>query len=224
MIKAIAIDLDDTLLDTSGLLAPKATEDAFSCLIKNGLQLDIAQCEARRLELIKSISHREVFEILARQYGNQQTIQVLPDVIKLFYDPVLPDKLPLMDGARENIDYLKSKYNLYLVTAGTEAAQIQKAKSLGITNDFKKIYVVNSLLKKRKKDSFLEIIESEGIGTSNLLCIGNSISSEITDALAINALACYFEFGEDRGDINKLPRKPHFHIKHHKELISACQL
>ena len=34
MIKVIAFDLDDTLLDTSGLLAPKATRDAFDILIK----------------------------------------------------------------------------------------------------------------------------------------------------------------------------------------------
>lgn len=224
MIKAIAIDLDDTLLDTSGLLAPKATEDAFTCLIQNGLQLNLAQCEQRRIELIKSISHREVFEILAHQHGNEKTLEILPDVIKLFYDPAIPEKLPLMDGARENLDYLKSKYHLYLVTAGTEAAQIKKAEALGVINDFKKIFVVNSLLKKRKKDSFLEIMQSEQIQPSELLCIGNSISSEMTDALSLGAIACYFEFGEDRGDINKLPHKPQYRIKHHKELIPTCQL
>ncbi|MBY0553637.1 HAD family hydrolase [bacterium] len=224
MIKAIAIDLDDTLLDTSGILAPKATEDAFTYLIKNGLQLDLEQCEQRRIELIKSISHREVFEILAHQYGNEKTLEILPEVIKLFYDPTIPEKLPLMEGARENLDYLKSKYQLYLVTAGSEAAQLQKAASLGITQDFKKIFVVNSLLKKRKKDSFIEIIQREQIEPSQLLCIGNSISSEMADALSIDATACYFEFGEDRGDINKLPRRPQYHIKHHKELIPTCLL
>lgn len=224
MIKAIAIDLDDTLLDTSGILAPKATEDAFSYLIRNGLQLDLAQCEQRRIELIKSISHREVFEILAHQYGNQQTLEILPQVIKLFYDPPIPQKLPLMEGARENLDYLKSKYQLYLVTAGSESAQLKKAQSLGVTQDFKKIFVVNSLLKKRKKDSFLEILKEEHIEPAQLLCIGNSISSEITDALSIDATACYFEFGEDRGDINKLPRQPQYRIKHHRELIPTCRL
>jgi FMN phosphatase YigB (HAD superfamily) len=205
-------------------LAPKATLDAFSFLIRNGLQLSPEQCEERRLELIKSISHREVFEILARQYGSEQTLEILPDVINLFYDPVMPDHLPLMEGARENIDFLKSKYNLYLVTAGSETAQLKKAQALGIEKDFKKIYVVNSLLKKRKKESFLKIISDEQIKPEELLCIGNSISSEMTDALAIGAMACYFEFGEDRGDITKLPLQPHYRIKSHKELIQTCQL
>jgi putative hydrolase of the HAD superfamily len=224
MIKAIAIDLDDTLLDTSGLLAPKATLDAFAHLIRNGLQLSPEQCEERRLELIKSISHREVFEIFARQYGTQKTLEILPDVINMFYNPIIPEHLPLMDGAKENINYLKNKYSLYLVTAGAETAQLKKAESLGIAQDFKKIYVVNSLLKKRKKESFLEIISHEQINPIELLCIGNSISSEMTDALAIGAMACYFEFGEDRGDITKLTLQPHYRIKNHRELIQICQL
>lgn len=224
MIKAIAIDLDDTLLDTSSLLAPKATLDAFNYLIKNGLTLTIAECEALRIELIKSISHRDVFVKLANEYGNKKTKSVVAETIRLFYDPIIPSRLPLIEGAQKNINYLKSRYHLYLVTAGTKTSQIRKAKALGIENDFEKIFVVNSLLKKRKKDAFIKIINSLKIQASELLCIGNSISSEITDALDINATACYFEHGENRGNISQLSRKPHYHIKHHSELIVTCKL
>ena len=224
MIKAIAIDLDDTLLDTSGLLAPRATQDAFVYLINNGLKLTLAECEAQRIELIKTISHRDAFEKLTYEYGDENTKKVLAETIRLFYEPLIPPRLPMLDGARENIDYLKSRYKLFLVTAGTESAQLNKIKSLGIESDFEKIFVVNSLLKKRKKDAFNEIIASQKIEAAQLLCIGNSILSEIKDALEIQALACYFEYGENRGEITSLPRQPHFHIKHHRELISTCQL
>lgn len=224
MIKAIAIDLDDTLLDTSGLLAPRATQDAFVYLINNGLRLTLAECEAQRIELIKTISHREAFEKMVNDYGDENTKKVVSETIRLFYEPLIPPRLPMLEGARENLDYLKSRYQLYLVTAGTEIAQLNKIKSLGIDADFKKIFIVNSLIKKRKKEAFHEIIKSQKIQASELLCIGNSISSEIADALDINALACYFEYGENRGEISRLPRKPHFHIKHHRELISTCHL
>ena len=224
MIKAIAIDLDDTLLDTSSLLAPKATLDAFNYLIKNGLSLSLEECEAQRVELIKSISHREVFEKLALDYGNENTKKIVAKTIDLFYDPKIPARLPLIEGARENIDYLKKKYHLYLVTAGTESSQLSKAKALGIENDFENIIIVNRLLKNRKKDDFTNIIKSLGIAPAQLLCIGNSIISEITDALAVDALACYFEHGENRGKISQLSRKPQYHIKHHSELITACHL
>jgi len=224
MIKAIAIDLDDTLLDTSRLLAPKATFEAFNYLIKNGLSLTLAECEALRTELIKSISHKEVFEKLTLAHGNKQTLNVLSQAINLFYDPEIPKNLPLIEGARENIAYLKSKYHFYLVTAGTERSQLRKTKALGIDNDFENIFIVNSLRKNRKKDIFINIINNLNIDPAELLCIGNSISSEITDALAVEALACYFEHGENRGQISQLPRKPHFHIKHHSELITTCRL
>jgi putative hydrolase of the HAD superfamily len=224
MIKAIAIDLDDTLLDTSGILAPQATRDAFNCLIENGLKLSLAECEAMRVELVKSLSHRDVFEKLANEYGTDQTRASVKQVIELFYSPILPDTLPLLEKARENIDYLKAKYSLYLVTAGTEISQLRKARALGIEKDFKKIFVVNSILKKRKKDAFLEILKLEGIEAEQLLCIGNSISSEMKDAMAINAVTCYFEFGEDRGHLSDLPRAPHFRIHNHADLIPTCRL
>lgn len=224
MIKAIAIDLDDTLLDTSGLLAPKATVEAFNHLITNGLKLTIEDCETKRIQLIKSISHRDVFEKLALEYGSAQTQKVVPETIRLFYDPAIPQTLPLMDGARQNLDYLKKKYHLFLVTAGAEKSQMSKAEALGIKQDFEKIFIIDSLSKKRKKEAFLNVVDSLKIKSTQLLCIGNSISSEIADALSIDAMACYFEFGENRGEISQLPRKPHYHIKHHSELITTCRL
>lgn len=224
MIKAVAIDLDDTLLDTSGLLAPRATQDAFVYLINNGLRLSLNECEAKRIELIKTVSHREAFEKMANEFGDENTKKVVPETIRLFYNPLIPPKLPMLEGARENLNYLKTKYQLYLVTAGTESAQLNKVKSLGIENDFQKIFVVNSLLKKRKKDAFLDIINSLNILPAELLCIGNSVSSEIADALSIEAITCYFEYGENRGEIGVLPRKPHYHVRHHRELIKTCRL
>lgn len=225
MIKVIAFDLDDTLLDTSGLLAPAATREAFDTMIKAGLKLNLEECEKLRVEWIKEISHRDVFEKLALHHGTADTRLAAEMATQLFYEPRLPQKLPLLEGARENLDYLKKKYSLYLVTAGTEDAQLRKVKALGVENDFKEIFVVNSLKKNRKKAAFLEIIEKNQIQPQELLCIGNSLTSEIRDAIEIQALSCYFEFGEDRGTLTNDPLlKPTYHIRQHSELITTCRL
>ncbi|MGZ3692198.1 MAG: HAD family hydrolase [Pseudobdellovibrio sp.] len=224
MIKAIALDLDDTLLDTTGLLAPQYALETFQFMISKGLKLSLVECEFRRRELIKKMSHREVFEGFANEFGTDETRAALERTIEMFYNPALPEKLPLMEGARENIDYLKTKYSLYLVTAGAEKSQLAKAEAMGVMKDFKKVIVVNSLLKHRKKDAFQNIVSEEKIESENLLCVGNSITSEIKDALAIGAITCHFEHGEARGEISDLIRPPHFHIKHHSELIQACRL
>lgn len=225
MVKVIAFDLDDTLLDTSGLLAPSVTREAFDILIKAGLKLTHEQCEKLRVEWIKEISHRDVFERLALNHGTKDTQAAVKIATQIFYEPRLPETLPLLAGAKENLDYLKKKYALYLVTAGTKDAQLRKVQALNIADHFTEIFVVDSLKKERKKDAFLEIIEKNKIQPQDLLCIGNSLISEIKDAIAIQALSCYFEFGEDRGTLSDDPKlKPTYHIKNHAELISTCQL
>lgn len=225
MIRAIAFDLDDTLLDTSGLLVPKATRHSFQILIQHGLKLTLDQCEQNRIDLIRTVSHKDVFQILADKYGTAVTSSAVPAAIQAFYQPPIPATLPLIAGARENIDYLKKKYSLYVVTAGAEDTQKNKAEALGITQDFKKIYVTDSLKKQRKENAFLDIINSNRLKSDELLCVGNSLSSEIYDALKIGAKACYFEFGEDRGKISLLKEEqPHFHVRHHSELILSCRL
>lgn len=224
MIKAIAFDLDDTLLDTTGLLAPRASLQTFEFMVQKGLKLTLAECEAKRQEWVKSMSHREVFERLAYQYGTSETVQNLSEINAHFYEARLPEKLPLIEGARENLDVLKKKYDLFLVTAGAENAQMSKIHALGILSDFKRAFVVNTMEKKRKKDVFLSIIQELDLHQSELLCVGNSIQSEIKDAMSIGAVACYFEFGEERGSLRDLPKAPDYHIRHHKDLIPTCQL
>lgn len=224
-IHAIAFDLDDTLLDTTGLLTPKASKEAFQVLIDAGLELDIDDCERKRLEMIKTTSHREVFQILAEDFGSDKTKMALDLANKTFYQPRLPEKLPLLPGALENLTILSQKYALYIVTAGFQASQEAKIKSLGIGHFFKKTFVVNSLNQEKKYDSFKKILELEKIQPDQLLCVGNSLLSEMKDAREIGAWACYFEFGEERGLISTNKNlKPHFHIKTHQELIPTCQL
>lgn len=224
-IKAIAFDLDDTLLDTSGLLVPAASRHAFELLQKAGLTLSLDECEKFRLKLIRTISHKDVFKKLAAEYGTEKTLEAVALANKAFYEPVLPAHLPLLPGAKENLEALAKKYHLYVVTAGYQEAQQNKVKSLGIAHFFKKIFVVNSLEKERKLAPFKTILELEHLQPHELLCVGNSLSSEIHDARELGATSCYFQFGEDRGAVPTEPeRRPHYHIHNHAELISTCNL
>ena len=175
MIRAIAFDLDDTLVNTSGILAPKATLDAFNILKNNGLTLSHEECERIRVEMIRSASHKDVFHFLANNHGTEETQSALPSAVDAFYSPLLPEYLPLLPGALDNLKYLQPKYALYVVTAGFDVAQKDKIKSLGIKKFFKQIFVINSMAKERKKDSFLKILEMEKLKPHELLCIGRCV-------------------------------------------------
>ena len=112
-----------------------------------------------------------------------------------------------------------------LGTAGLEDAQMAKIKSLNIEHYFKKIFIIDSFLQKRKFDAFSAIISENDMQPENLLCIGNSLSSEIKDARLIGAWACYFAFGEDRGAYPTDPQlQPHFTVSSHSELIKTCRI
>jgi putative hydrolase of the HAD superfamily len=224
-IRAMAFDLDDTLLDTTNLLVPAAANEAFSILIRAGLSLSPEECEKSRIQLIKSLSHKDVFEKLAREHGSAETLAALAVANQTFYHPNLPDSLPLLEGALENIQNLSTKYSLYVVTAGLKDAQERKIAALGIAPYFKDYFIVNSLNKERKIHAFRRILEIEGLEPSQLFCIGNSLGSEIRDAQELGAVSCFFDFGEDRGNTKKLETiKPTYHIHHHRDLIPVCKL
>lgn len=224
-ITTIAFDLDDTLLNTSGLLVPDASLQAFNILIKNGLTLSIEDCERQRREAIKTISHKDLFLQLAKNHGTKETLASVDQAIRAFYEPQIPENLPLIPGAESLIHNLKNKYHLYIVTAGFESGQKNKIKSLKIENFFKGIFVVNSLNNERKIDAFRQILNLENIEPENLLCVGNSLSSEIKDANELGAISCYFEFGEDRGKIPTDPQfQPDYHIKEIGQLTATCKI
>lgn len=224
-IKSIAFDLDDTLLGTTEVLVPAASRAAFQVLIESGLSLDLEACEEFRLEMIKTISHKDVFLQLSQKFGSEKTMKAVEKAIDLFYNPSVPDTLPLLPLAQENLDYLSKKYTLYLVTAGFKKGQESKIKSLGIAKYFKQVFIVDSLNNERKKDAFQKILELDRLQPAELLCIGNSLSSEIKDAKELGCRTCYFEYGEDRGKDKSDPMySPDYHVTQHSDLIIACQL
>ena len=70
-----------------------------------------------------------------------------------------------------------------------------------------------------------KLLELENIKPDELLCIGNSLSSEIKDALSIGAKACYFQFGEDRGEAAAdFYKKIDYRVTNHFDLIETCDL
>ena len=59
--------------------------------------------------------------------------------------------LPLMEGSRQNLDYLVKKYPLFLLTMGDLESQKAKIKSLGIENYFQDLFFVDPNQTETKK-------------------------------------------------------------------------
>lgn len=223
-IKAIAFDLDDTLLDTTNIIVPKAATNACLSLINGGLTLELDKCMKLREELAKSMSHKEIFPHIARQYGVTST-EVIGKAIEHFYQPEVPDNLPVFSAAIKNLNLLKNAYSLYLVTSGDFETQSKKINSMKISHYFKKIFIVNSLKNEKKSNAFSEIIKTEQIHPQQLLSFGNRLSSEIRDAKKLGATTCYFAYGEHFGEKPQVPEDyPDFTIDKHEDFIQICKL
>lgn len=223
-IKAIAFDLDDTLLDTTRLIVPKAATNACLKLINAGLTLNLDKCMKLREELAKSMSHKEIFPHIANLYGVDSK-QAIQGAIDSFYKPEIPDNLYPFPEALQNIHNLKSEFAIYLVTSGDFLTQTKKIESMKIQHLFQKIYIVDSLKNEKKSSAFLDIIKNQNINPEQLLSFGNRLSSEIRDAKKIGAVTCYFAYGEHFGEKPQLQEDyPDYTIDDHKDFISVCKL
>lgn len=223
--QTIVFDLDDTLLDTTGLLVPMASMKACQAMINAGLNCSLDDCMKMRHRLATDQSHTEIFTQIATHFGGGQINQAVQQALQAFYNPDIPMNLPLMPGALENLALLQTHYSLYLVTMGSESAQLQKVRALQIEKFFKKIYVVNGFIGERKQIAFTDILKNENHSSDCLLSIGNRLSSEIRDAKRVGSDTCYFAYGEHIGEMAIYPEDhPDFTIYHHKDLIRTCGL
>lgn len=224
-IKCIAFDLDDTLLDTSQLLVPMAARRACEEMLAHGVNSDIDTCLAWRASKAAELSHQEIFESFIQKYGTSSPEAALEAAMKAFYNPQVPAKLPLMEGAQENLTKLGTRYSLYLVTSGEPAAQMSKIKALQIEAYFKKIYLVDTFKKQNKKEAFIDILARENLQPEQLLSFGNRLSQEIRQAKICGARTCYFCHGEHVGEKPEQREDyPDFTIYKHQEFIRACGL
>jgi putative hydrolase of the HAD superfamily len=224
-IKCIAFDLDDTLVDTSQLLVPMAARRACEEMIHHGVKGDIDICLAWRASKACELTHQEIFQGFITKFGSTTPNIALQAAMKAFYNPEVPQKLPLMEGAEANLKKLAEKYVLFLVTSGEPATQMKKIKALNVESFFRKIYLVNNFKNETKKTAFLEIIKTENIQPGELLSIGNRLSQEIRQAKICGAQTCYFCHGEHIGE-QPAQREdyPDFTIYKQSELIKACAL
>jgi putative hydrolase of the HAD superfamily len=222
--RAIAFDLDDTLLDTTNLIVPHSVQESYRILIAGGIEINAAEMEKIREEKIKSTSHREIFKALAEQY-HLKNPAALDRAIEAFYTPQVPPSLPLLPDAVENLAYLKDHYSLYLVTSGQFQTQSNKIRSMGIKSYFRDIYIIDGMRFKKKREAFLDIIEREKISPQQLLSVGNRLASEIRDGKIVGAQTCYFCYGEHVGEKpEQAEDHPDYTVFRHSEIIRTCNL
>ncbi|MCB0415532.1 MAG: HAD hydrolase-like protein [Bdellovibrionales bacterium] len=224
-LKAIIFDLDDTLLDTSGLLVPHAIHESCSELIHRGLKIKLNQCIEEKRDFAKSNSRINFFEYLVEKYADESLDpQTKKQLIRLgkdkFYNRKIKEPLNMVDGAKDFLSYaIQKNLKLFLVTEGAFATQKEKVEQLNIGSFFEEIFYANPENGENKESLFKKILNLYNLSGSEVLCVGNRVDNEISAGNHMQMITCLINTGEYNGLIPKSASEiPTYTFKEFKDL------
>lgn len=225
MIKAVAFDLDDTLIDTHRRLVPAAAREACEKMIAAGLKATLEQCLNRRSEWALTRSHRDIFRLIAEEFHAPNAAELGELGARAFYNPKIPRPLPLIEGADEVLNSLSGRYKLFLVTIGNPQAQRLKIEAAGLQARFDDTVILDGFKGENKRQAFQTLLARHGLEPAQLLAVGNRRSQEIRAAKFCGARTCFFKFGEYA---EEKPVQPEDHadwtIENWKDFLASCRL
>lgn len=141
------------------------------------------------------------------------------------FETRIAQALPPMPGAFENLEKLRQKYELYLLTQGRVHFQRQKIASLGVERYFRDIFVFEPGPGYSKGRYFQQLLQTTKKPASHHLSIGNRRSTDLREAKLLGYQTCFFAHGEHVNDPPQVDADiPDFTAHNHAELITACSL
>lgn len=140
-----------------------------------------------------------------------------------FYQRI-QEPLPLLPGARENLEALKKKYRLILLTQGHVESQNHKVDSTGVRSLFENVWIVDPTTTDTKFTYFSRLAEALP-ANETFLSIGNRVSTDIREAKRVGGLTCWFRYGEHQNEAIESPfDHADFQVDAHDKLILTCKL
>ncbi len=197
MIKAVLIDIDDTIFDfekcsknsflkTLEKFNLKFKEEDFSYFNKVN---DILWTKQK----LGEINIKEVFikrDYLMDKYFN------LDIEIGLFNDlfvKFLYDEIEMVDGIEDLLLYLSDKYKIFTASNGIYKMQENRLKKSNLDKYFDKIFVSDKIgFEKPDKKFFQKIMDLTKFSNDDLIMIGDSIKSDIIGAKNSKIKSIYF--------------------------------
>lgn len=208
MIKAILIDIDDTLLDF-GKSADKAIE---ICFAKHGLPFSEITTETfHKINdgLWKQIERKELTK--TEMYGLRwptilEALGLTLEGVDLeteFRSTLSGIAIPV-EGAYGMLDYLFEKYPLYAATNSSYAHQFKRMTESRMLKYFKKMFVSETVGALKPAKEFFDFCLKEigGVAPNEVVIIGDSLTSDIKGGRDYGLTTVWFSpDGKSHGDV-----------------------
>jgi putative hydrolase of the HAD superfamily len=192
MINIIGLDADDTLWHNEQLYhqAKKMFAqilEKYSSSKEASLHLD--QTEVRNIEHygygIKSFS-LSMIETAVEVSNGQIDGDVIGELIAIAKQMLSAD-VDLVEGAKETLEELSTKYDLMLITKGDSHEQEHKIERSGIADYFRYLEVVGE----KSEASYRKILGQYNLDPGRFLMVGNSLRSDILPVIRIGGMGVY---------------------------------
>lgn len=187
MIKAVLIDIDDTIFDfekcsknsflkTLEKFNLKFKEEDFSYFNKVN---DILWTKQK----LGEINIKKVF--IKRDYlmGKYFNLDIEKGLFNDLFVKFLYDEIEMVDGIEDLLLYLSDKYKIFTASNGIYKMQENRLKKSNLDKYFDKIFVSDKIgFEKPDKKFFQKIMDLTKFSNDDLIMIGDSIKSDIIGA------------------------------------------
>lgn len=196
MIKAIFLDMDDTLI-VNQTLYERAEILLYGYLRCCGiLEKDAQKMFAaidKELFKIHGVSKKRMpasFEAVLRHFVPGADDEMV-SIVRGFAENIFTAKAALKPGTAEAIALLKQHgYDLYIVTAGDRDVQEGRiASSVPFKDDISGVFIVD----KKSSETYAEIIKQLGLNPSETVMMGDSLKSDVIPSAAAGMHAVWIE-------------------------------
>lgn len=197
MIKAVLIDIDDTIFDfekcsknsfvkTLEKFNFKFKEEDFSYFNKVN---DILWTKQK----LGKINIEEVF--IKRDYlmGKYFNLDIEKGLFNDLFVKFLYDEIEMFDGIEDLLEYLSEKYKIFAASNGIYKMQENRLKKSNLDKYFNEIFVSEKIgYEKPDKKFFEKIMDITKFSNDDLIMIGDSIKSDIIGAKNSKIKSIYF--------------------------------
>lgn len=139
----------------------------------------------------------ELLNFVNKDLNENYTLKLIDDLLlvigKYWTNPV---SLGLID----TLEYLKSKYELYVLTNWFTESQKERLKNVGILKYFKCVVGSDMVKPKPSFEAFKYIIDNNN--PKDFIMIGDNIETDIKGALEVSMNAILFDYDDKYSDTN----------------------
>lgn len=196
--EVLLLDVDGTLLDfnraekegISQVLLHFGLEPTEERLVRYHKLNEEAWAAFERGEVTKERLVTERFVVFFRQLGKEADGREAEDL----YRSCLDRSAYLIEGAKEICEYLKERYDLYIVTNGTSTTQYKRLSASGLDQYVKDIFVSEDAGSQKPRKEYFDYCFSRipGADPGRMLLIGDSLHSDILGGMNAGCGTCWY--------------------------------